>query len=732
MKININWNKFDSKLYKPLVNNEIPDFTPGTLSYDDYWDEQDHRCLVGYKPKPFMPKITNEHYFYMNMCKIKLLEPGTSRKKAGFPFYRELDRRLFGELDQAKKDKYGLIIGKPRQVGLSWLGGTTCYYEMLFHKGNEVGVAAGLDEKAQDFKGKIEYLFKHVRKEYRVSMSTNNEDEIVLSYKYKENKQDVEIGLESKLHMRTMFSKPTGFEGKDNLSVVVFEEAGLFEDIIAAYRSSEPTWKSGAIQFGTPLVYGTGGEIEKGSKGYKTMWDAPMGVYNLKKVFVSAVDFFPGDGLPDKVTGKKISFFDMKTGRTNSKAAFNYIMAEREAKKGEEGFIKTIQTYPLKESEIFVKTKGGMLNRQKLSAQKNNLDNCPFIRMKGRLEWVPKDSTTMALVARAKNLKEIDKIHFSRGSKLKFVEDDVLGTIHKLLDPMDHSRYPFNPDIIGCDSYDDEVEEGTNSLGGTIVYRCFHGVTKPYDIPIAYIKDRGTSDADDEFYSNSFKLCVWYDSEMLLEYTKIVIKTYFDDVGGYKFLKGRPDLSGESYNSKAVNKVGFKMSNQHAKKLIVRLLRAEVNQNYGNIWFEELLDDLIDFGEKNSDLGSALGMVMVSKLEMFGLVSDGIEDDDDDLSELESMGTWVFEDGNAIFKNYNDLQNSDSFDITNMNIFDPEYDLEGQEKIDFIEDQNNAVEQIKKKRKEVFEKYGNDIMAFVIEEHHQSINSKFEQTLKKD
>jgi len=130
MQVNIDWNKFDSEKYRPLAVEEIPSFKPGTIAYDDYWDEQDNRCLNGFKPNPYMPKITGEHYFYLNMCQIELLKKGASRKTFDNPFYRELDRRLFDEISDAKKNKYGLIVGKPRRVGLSWLGSATSAYEL--------------------------------------------------------------------------------------------------------------------------------------------------------------------------------------------------------------------------------------------------------------------------------------------------------------------------------------------------------------------------------------------------------------------------------------------------------------------------------------------------------------------------------------------------------------------------------------------------------------------------
>jgi len=524
--------------------------------------------------------------------------------------------------------------------------------------------------------------------------------------------------------MKTMYSKPTGFEGK-SLSIAIFEEAGLFMDLIAAFQSTEPCFKEGSIFFGTPLVYGTGGDINKGSKGYKTLWSKPH-LYGLKKVFISATDYFPGDGVPDEDTGKSVSFFDFRTGKTNSKEALKHILKERALKEGSEGYVKHIQFYPLKESDIFIKNSGGLLNRKKLNAQTTRLDSSPYLQKTGTLEWITKDEQTLKLVSRAKNLKERDKIHFQRKSKLVFVEDEKLGNIKKILDPIDHSKLPYNPDIIGCDSYDDQVAEGKGSLGATVVYRVFCGINQPYDMPIAYLLDRGGSDNDDEFYSATFRLAVYYDTKMLLEHTKILIKNYFLDIGGEAHLKERPDLESSGYNSKAVNTYGLKMPNQYAHRFITKLLRKEVNENWNKIWFEEILNHLIDFGDENADLASAYGMVLAYKLDMFTELTDGIEDEEGYTDPLDEFSSWVMEDGQMVFKSYQDQykeKNGDPYGYEEKkSIFDPEYDLVGVQKDEYQNNQLSYEDKIKQERDAIFEKYDQDVMSFTLNEIHKNIN----------
>lgn len=729
MNVKIDWGKFDQRHYRPLVEEEIPDFKPGTITYDDYWDEQDDRCLNGFQPNSYMPKITGEHYFYLNMCKIKLLKRGSIRKTTESPFYREIDRRLFNEIHDAKSFMYGLIIGKPRRIGLSSVGTCTAGYELLFHQDNEIGIAAGQEDKAQDFYEKVKLLLENIRPEYRSGIITKNEELIKLGYLDYVNKQKEERGLKSQMYIKTMYAKPTGFEGK-SLSLVIFEEAGLFVDIVAAFKSTEPCFKEGMIQFGTPIIYGTGGEIEKGSKGYKEMWYAKKEVYNLKKILVLATDYYPGDGIPNEKTKKTISFFDFKTGRTNETAAKLYILKERLEKEGSEGYIKHIQSYILKESDIFIKNSGGLLNRKKLNAQQRNQDNCPYQRKTGRLEWLSKDPETKKLVAIARNLKEIDKIHFARRSKVVFVEDDDLGQYHKILDPIDHSKLPYNPDIAGCDSYDEDDPGEQASEGASIFYRCFYGMNKPHDLPYAYILDRSTADSDDEFYSQTFRACVYNDVELLVEYTKIAIINYFKDVEGTIHLKARPDLASTAgYTSRAKNEFGFRMANHHSWKLTLRLLKSEINLNFNNYWFIEILEHLVDYGESNSDLGSALGMVLISKLDLFGDITEGIEEAPHDGNLLDNMGFYDMVNGELVFKTYGEkerenkfeFETSNPFSVHKIRAFNPEYDLEGQEREKYYQMQLSTKKEIVKRREEVLEKYGGDIMAFTLEEHNERI-----------
>lgn len=709
MPVIIKDHTFDAKRFSPLVYDEkvinySKTLRPGTLAYDDFWDEQDDRCLFGYTPKG-MHEITGEHYFHLNMNKIEMLVQGESRKRMHAPYYRSLDDRLFKITLDAKKNKYGLIVGKPRRVGLSEFGAVQIEYEMLMHLKNRVGICAGKQDKADGFYDKVMSLLKNVRAEYASSRLYKNDKIMKLGYLDIVNKQSIECGLESEMLIRTMFVDSAGFEGA-SMSLVIFEEAGLFGNLIQSYRSTEPCFKEGSIQFGTPLIYGTGGEIEKGSKGYMEMWENHA-AYNLEKVFIPAYEYYPGDGEVDKKTGVKgPSFFNLRTGETDQEAALKYILEGRKkAAKSKEGITKYIQSYPIKESEIFIKTRGGILDRIKLNNQNMLIEEgmSPYDVRTGRLDWID-DELTIKMLEKCKDNKEKTKLRIKRGSKVRFV-DDPNGSLQKILDPINHDDMEHKPDIAACDSYDEETENEKASDGATLVYRTYAGPSREYNLPIAVLVERGDATNDDVFYENNVKLAIYYNYQLLVEYSKIAIIGHFEDVGAAKYLKERPDLRKELGPSKSKNTYGQRMT-PDVKILGTKLLKAEVNNNSNNIWFKNVIADLINFGDGNTDIAMSYLLILLYKLELFEYIAED-DIDDYDLGEniFDSMLYYdVDRSGNVTVKSYGgDVHNE-------LEEFNPDIHLSDYDRLELKrkrekekKEREEAVKSFEKKRSHSFE-----------------------------
>ena len=56
---------------------------------------------------------------------------------------------------------------------------------------------------------------------------------------------------------------------------MIFEEAGLFENLKMAYTISEPLFRDGDKMIGIPIIFGTGGDMSSATKDFADMFYNP-------------------------------------------------------------------------------------------------------------------------------------------------------------------------------------------------------------------------------------------------------------------------------------------------------------------------------------------------------------------------------------------------------------------------------------------------------------------------
>ena len=720
---------FNAEYYSPLVYQEIPNLERGTLAFDDFWDEQDKRCIEGFAPVVDgvqYPRITGPHYFYLNIVQIMMLKIGATKKKLDYPYYRVLDHMLFLEIEKAELLGYGLVIGKARRMGLSYFGDCLTLWNLLFFLDNETAIGAGKEDKATDLFKKVLKSLQNLRPEYKVAYR-KNKTELKLSYEVTKNKIREDEGIGSMLTVKTFFSDPSAFEG-GSYSFFIFEEIGLQDNLIKSYKASEPCFMEGGTQFGVPLMYGTGGEVDKGSKDMKIVYESPQS-YNMKRLFIPAYMYYPGNAPEEQDDGSlfyedgeddmdnDVNFFDPKTGRTDEVAALKHILERRKrASKSRDGYIKEIQSRPTEEAHLFLKTSGGTLNRILLNNQLQVIyDNKPnYEPILGRYDWVYDKQLEMSL-SRCQNQKERDKVHIINKSKVKFVEDPN-GTAWMLkgVKPINSENLPYMPDVGGIDSYDQTTDLEKGSKGASEIYRCFNGITKDYNMPIAYILEKSDASSDDTFYSNSLRQAVYWNTRMLVEYSKVAIINYFEDCRAQHLLALKPILRNEAIANKGRQTYGVHMTTE-MKQIRTTVLKHDVNQNTMNNWFPEIILDLIEYGDTNTDLAVAHSLCLIQKLDMFDEITDDIEvfDESDILMEMEYY--QHDSQGNLTIATYGESQG-----YQELETFDPRKHLSGEERENYINFMAGKKRQIEEERRLIQERAqqkSEDIFISSIEEH---------------
>ena len=309
---------FDAKKYQPLIYEGVPTLNPESVSFREYWDEQIERCKFGFTPKG-MPRITGKHYYYLNFYKILGSDgvKGNSRKTLIAPWYRDMDKYYFDLFDTCKEEEKGMIVIKARDKGFSYMNSGILAHEYTFYPYNHVGVAAGLQVTATSFFDKVKAGLNNQNSNFRHSTLKEGEEVLKSGYKIKdkEGKWGVD-GFQSVIHCRTM-SNPEVYKG-ERLSVMVFEEAGEFKELLNAYMSSKACFMDGNVQYGVPIIGGTGGDIEAASKDFMEMY-YNADAFNLIPMFIPASMCYHG-------------FFNQKTGESDNDGATKALKDRRESR----------------------------------------------------------------------------------------------------------------------------------------------------------------------------------------------------------------------------------------------------------------------------------------------------------------------------------------------------------------------------------------------------------------
>ena len=631
------------KKYQPLIYGKWPDAARDSVVYEDFIDEIEHYCIHGFKPRG-MSKISGKHFTFLNLCPIRLNDPNAppelDRKILSLPFYRDMDHLYYSTMEECKKDNMGMITAKARDKGFSMLNAAAIVQEYTFFEYNEVGIAAGLESSTLGLTGKVELMLDNMWWPFKHNTLTNNSKQIESGYTDKLEK----LGYRSNIYSRTVYN-PNVFKG-ERLSLMIFEEAGEIDRLKEAYEASKPCFMDGSNMFGLPIVGGTGGNIEKSSKGFMEMWNN-HDAFNLRQVFIPATLVYKG-------------FFDFSTGKSDEKAALVDIKTKRQKilNSGDtEAYNLHVQNYPIDPSEVFLKTKGGTFDILKINRQRQNLildTNFKGIVERGRFVWDDKENTHN-IATLTHDLKTKYRVMY--GSKVKFVQHSE-GETYIFLHPLKKNKMPGGSliDVMGIDSVDQEYAESSDSQMAAVMYRRFAGLEMPGQLPVAIFLGRNNNPA--ELYEQQMMMAMYYDTEALIEYSKIRILDFWKRWGGSKFLKKRPKAI-QSARSINKNEYGVYMSSDVKNKGIELIKMDIAGDRLEDYVFMLLLDALADFGNKNSDLGMAL---LLAKLFDYELAIRPIDiGKEDDKKERYSFPSPTFKNKNRYKKEIEAVRNGYGF-----------------------------------------------------------------------
>lgn len=526
----------------------------GTEEYKEFWKDVKHKCIHGITNSSGQ-SITGDHFFYLNFCPIlsQSEDEETKRKKKSFNFpnFVDLDYEYFWMLDYCKLNEKGLIAVKGRRQGWSYKGASIVTKEYTFFKESRSIIGAFLSTYSQGTMNMVIGYLNHISTYTPFGHIRNPDlkDYFVSQHQKDINGVKVWSGYKSSVEVFTFKDRPAVAAGK-SASIILLDEAGLFPNITESWGFTEPLIKDGSTFTGVAIIYGSAGDMDSGSKYFYEMFTNPR-KYNMLEFTDSedpskVIGFFSSStkgrwGICKNPTSKwyKQPMVD-KDGNSNEEAAFDDIMYYREQSKGgldSRSSHLAVTQFPTSWKEAFLRNKGAVFASHEMLEWLGTIETTPSIRNDKKKIELYFDTENKIKSKLSPDLEDITEYPLNK-------ENSRHGCIVVWVDPV--ADTPYGRYIAGCDPYDQDKADSTDSLGSFIVFdRLANQIVAEYT---------GRPEKADIFYENCRRLCIYYNAKCLYENQLKGLKGYFEQKNSLHYLFEQPQIIKDIVKDSKVNR----------------------------------------------------------------------------------------------------------------------------------------------------------------------------------
>ena len=635
-----NTNKFRQAALTFQKTGKYCAYPNNTQEYFAYWDQETDRCLNGYTAEDG-DWISGYNYFYLNYCPIQRIVNHietvngkikvTRKRELEFPDFWDYDAYYYQAIEDAETVGKHMCVLKSRRKGFSYKAASMCCRNYYLIPGSKSYVYAsnkqyltedGTLTKAWDY---MNFIDKHTAWGKKRSVNTTMRKRSGF-FTTDEYGNQVEMGYQSEIIGVTLKDNPDIVRGKA-AKLILFEEAGSFRELGAAWEIARPSVEVDGVAFGLMLCFGTGGDEDSNFETLRSMFYNPEG-YNC-------VSF---DNIWDDVATKPCGFFcpqytnmDIRDengkrlymdddGNTFRDKSIEFLLEERrkimENAKTSESIDRYVAEHCLTPSEACLDFKGNIFPKKELQQQlarirtNKTLQNAKQVGdlvfdANNQLQWIQKQTG------------DIDHYPLSK-------DDDPTGSIVIWEHPNKDAAKGLY--IAGIDSYDFD-QSTTTSLGSCFIYKRFQNFEEYSDIIVAEYTGRPASAND--FYENVRKLLLYYNATAMYENQNKGIFVYLSNKGFDYLLADQPDilLDQVGLNSSKVNRKKGCHMNQQIKTWAFGLIKDWLNElddkgvkNLNKIMSEPFLEELIKCTEdSNVDRIMAYCQVMIYRQQLMTL-----------------------------------------------------------------------------------------------------------------
>ena len=554
------WEKLDSQIVSPVrhtgqdylkfINTDIFSATArfylkhktythapeGTAEYNEYWDEQEERCINGYTVSGV--RITGEHYAYLNFGRIlATVNTGKRQRKIDtFPKFLDMDYYWYHELETAEENGQGMIVVKARRKGYSYKNAFGMVWRYNWFP-SSIAILAAFEKTfwantMEMAKHMINFLNENT--DWKKGFLIDRQDYVRSGYVEKDAISGISIqkGYKSEILALSFKDSPHKSIGR-TAERMLFEEAGDWPGLMQAYQRSYPLFKDGNIMVGIPIIYGTGGNNRSGiNADFEAMFYNPSsyGLRSYENIYDETAVGEAGWFIDD--AWYREPFVD-KAGNALREEAKEDILLEREEKKKADpaAYNLMVTQHPNTPKEAFLRNEGAVF---------------PAIELYNVLAKLKSDEKYRKIATPGILFEEEGKIRFRPDHEKKL--NAIMKFPHRPNDPVDgaiviyqhppedmpHGLYKIGLDPVAFD------KSGSKSLNAAYVYKSYQRFDYGYDEIVAEYVGRPDNI---EIYNRNLELLSEYygNAEIMFENDRGEVLSYFKRRGKLGLLADQPD-----------------------------------------------------------------------------------------------------------------------------------------------------------------------------------------------
>ena len=507
------------------------------------------KCVSGFNG------MSGKMYFWYNYGWIEAL--GSSGKIQ--PEYRVADQEWFKVLENATKNQRGVVCVKRRRAGFSWKAAADALHDMLFNPGFHVGMNSKTERDSIFLYQKVLFLYDSLPMFLKAKVGSRRNLALAFFIKLKDEAGNTIIkGLNSRLTV--VPPNDSAFEGL-MLGKWICDEAGKISNLPQIWAYTEDCLMRETRRIGTPVVFGTSGDIGKDGKGLLDMWEHSE-TYRLDRFFFAGWMGLDCD----------------EYGNDNKEKCIRWIVYERHRRKTLPKKFQSdfIQKYPLTSAEAFNQfVQAGVGDVDNIKKQQDSLRNNPIKERRGNFA-----------VDENGEVKFIVSIN---GSVIIYEDPDPVCVYVAGSDPADHDDAVFGSSDMSLHI----IKKQQGTIGPKIV--------------LEYV-DRPRK--ADEYYMQAAMALTYYNkTRVLIERNRYRMISYFEETGQKHLLSTTPNGISRVFAVQA-NTLGLHM-NEHVKAYMEGLIEWYTQDYCDLIPSSNLLSEFLVYGSRNTDRVFSFGLALM-------------------------------------------------------------------------------------------------------------------------